>query len=259
MNKKNYKSAIDNIQFSEDLGKNTLDYLSVHSSQPQEKLVTRKVKNKRLYTAFATVVCIAILIIIIPMFKSDFELPNSDGHVSVKYVNKAPSVSSEASLIYLTVEEIFHERNTDIFMGEIVDIKNIKISMNGFIHYRAIAEIRIDKVYRGNITAGEIVSVLMPCPINTNVWVEDSAVVSSMRVGMTGIFMPVKYDENSIWEENGAKICKMDITEYGFFDGMRFAFLDSDKGLIFEKSTYSEISSATSLEEIEKYIIKMIE
>lgn len=80
-----------------------------------------------------------------------------------------------------------------------------------------------------------------------------------MKTGMTGIFMPIKYDETSYREENGAKIYWRDIAEYGFINGETYAFLNSDNGLIFAKQAYKSIASATSLEEIEKYVIKMIE
>jgi hypothetical protein len=90
-------------------------------------------------------------------------------------------------------------------------------------------------------------------------WVEDTEVVSSMRAGMTGIFMPVKYDKTMYREENGARLYFQDIAEYGFLDGIRYAFLDSGRGLIFNRYAYKSISSASSLEQIEKYIAKMIE
>jgi hypothetical protein len=60
-------------------------------------------------------------------------------------------------------------------------------------------------------------------------------------------------------EENGARLYLQDLAEYGFPDGARYAFLDSGRGLIFNRYAYKSISSASSLEEIEKYIIKMIE
>ena len=236
--------------------------LSSCALQPQDGIGKKKVNNKRLYTVFAGVACVLVLIISIPMFNdnSDFELPNSVGNVSVKYINKTPSVLISSSLVWrLTEEELFHKYNTDIFMGQIEDIRNIKIDFNGPIEYRAIAEIRIDKIFRGNGIVGETVSVLLPCSVDTNVLVEDTKVVSSMRVGMTGIFMPIEYDETSYREENGAKIYWRDIANYGFLDGERYAFLNSDNGLIFAEDAYQSITSAISLEEIEEFVIKMIE
>lgn len=260
VNNKNYKSALDNIPFSEDLDSKILSYLSSHSLPYKKNSTLVKVKNKRSYISFAAAVTAMILTVTIYMFNnnSDFKLINSVGNVSVKYVNKVPDTSLSHDLAALTEEELFHEYNTDIFMGKIEGIKNIKINFNGSIDYRAIAKIRIDKIYRGNSTVGETVSVLLPCPIKTNIWVEDTEVISSMRVGMTGIFMPLKYDKTSYREENGARIYLQDIAEYGFLDGVRYAFLNSEKGLIFDKVAYKPISSATSLQEVEAYIIKMI-
>jgi len=260
MNKNTYKSAIDNMQFSKNLDAKILDHLSSHTSQPQNDIAKIKIKKNRLYPVFAAAACILVLMLTIPIFNgnSDFELPNSVGNVSVKYVNKAPSVSIESELVWHTEEELFHKYNTDIFMGKIEDIKNIKINFNGSTEYRAIAKIKMDKIYRGNGTVGETVSVLLPCPIDTNQWVEDTEVVSSMRVGMTGIFMPLKYDETSYREENGAKVYLQDIAEYGFLDGERYAFLNSDYGLLFAKHAYKSIASAATMEEIEQFIIKMI-
>lgn len=259
MNKNIYKSAIDNISFSENLSEKTLAYLSLHATQPQEKSTNIKVKNKWLITSLAAG-CVLVLIIIVHVFNTnaDFNLKNCSKNVSVKYINKAPSVSADYSLIGLSEEDLFHKFNTDIFRGKIEDIRNIKININGSVEYNAIAKIKIDKVYRGSGKVGETVSVLLPCPINKNVWVEDTEVASSMRVGMTGIFMPIKYDKTSYLEQNGAKIYWQDIAEYGFLDGMRYAFLNSPNGLIFEKNAYKSIASASSLEDIEQYVLKMI-
>lgn len=260
MKKNTYKSAIDNTQFSEDLAEKTLDYIATHNSHPQKEAAAIKVRSKSSYAFLAAAACILALILINPIFKgnSNFKLPNSVGNVSVKYINEAPSLSTSLKLTSLTEEELFHKYTTDIFMGKIEDLKNIEINLNGTKQYNAIAKIRVDKVYRGNIKANKTVSVLLPCPINTNVWVEDTGVVSSMRVGMSGIFMPIKYDKSSNREVNGSIIYLQDIAQYGFLDGDRYAFLSSNNGLIFQKFAYESIASANSLQEIEQYIMKMI-
>ena len=71
--------------------------------------------------------------------------------------------------------------------------------------------------------------------------------------------MPMIYDENSVLEENGATLFLKDIADYGFYDGVRFAFLETDHGLVFDRSTYQSIAQAQNLDEIEDYILKMLE
>lgn len=259
MNKKDYNSAMDNIKFSDNLNEKTLEYLSSYENKTQLRKKSRK-KTRRVYVSFAAIACVLALVII-PMLNnnSDFKLPNSTVNVSVSYIDEFPSISTSSLLEGMTEEELFHKYNTDIFMGEIEDIRNIEIDFNGWIEYRAIAKIRIAKMYRGNNKVGKTVSILLPFPVDTNIWVEDTEVSSSMRVGMTGIFMPIKNNKDSYREENESKIYYMDIAEYNLLDGERYTFLDSDNGLIFNKGAYGSIDTATTIEEIEHYIIKMID
>lgn len=79
-----------------------------------------------------------------------------------------------------------------------------------------------------------------------------------MREGMSGIFMPMIYDETSIRSENNASVCLLDLAEYGFADGERFAFLETENGLVFDKYSHKSISTATNINEIENYIIQKI-
>ena len=72
--------------------------------------------------------------------------------------------------------------------------------------------------------------------------------------------MPVIYDdENSFWEQNGARLDKRVIADYGFADHARFAFLETEDGLVFFRDAYGSIDDATTLDEVEDYIKAMLE
>lgn len=234
---------------------------SVKSQERNTSKIKKPFHRKRLLPAAACLVLIAA--ISIPLFNGsggDFDLVLSKGNVKVEYMDQVPAVGAAPSLAWrMTEDELFHQNDTAIFMGTIGEIRNVQISFNSSKEYRAIAQIKVDKTYRGDCKVGDTVSVLLPGPIDTNVWVEDTGVTSAMRAGMTGIFMPIRYDETSYQEENGAKLYLSDIAEYGFLDGERYAFLDTGKGLLFAHDAYQSISSAASLEEIEQYIGKMIQ
>ena len=191
------------------------------------------------------------------------EIPLSDQsiHVTAHYTNKVPTVKDESALVSLTEEELFTHFNTAIVKGSILDIQNIVLDFNGDKAYRAIAEIKVDKVFRGPCKAGDTISILLPCPIDIDgMWVEDTDTVSAMKIGMTGIFMPMIYDdENSFWVQNNAKLMKKDLAPYGLADGERYLFFETDHGLIFASYAYESIANATTLEEIEAYINIMLE
>lgn len=192
--------------------------------------------------------------------KNRFGLSDNSYNVTIFYNEKAPNISAEKSLLCsYTEEELFTVFDTHIFKGKILSVDNIVMDFNGEKLYRAIAQIKIEKVYRGSCDKGETVSVMLPCPINQNFWVEDTDIISAMKEGMTGIFMPIFYtEENSFLEYNNARLVQKDIADYGFPDGMRYAFLETEDGLIFDRGSYETISDAKTLDEVEEYVENMI-
>ena len=185
---------------------------------------------------------------------TDIQLALSTDSITARYIEKAPTIGSSGDLQVLTEEELINKSNTIIFKGTIQSIQNIEIDLNGSKLYRAIAQISVDAVYRGNCSPGTIASVVIPCPINSEVWVEDTGVVSAMRPGMSGIFMPMVYDTSSIYSENGATLYWQDLAPYGFSDGERFAFLKTDQGLVFARDAYPSLANATTLDAVEQFI-----
>lgn len=221
---------------------------------------TRRFIKRKLIPAAAGFILIALVLTIVSRNRNsnhtDLIL---SGNISIRYIDKAPTFNNSYSLAErLTEEELFHKYNTDVFLGTVKKIKNIEISFGGSKEYRSIAKIKINKVYRGDKKAGEVTAILLPCPINTGVIVEDTEVISKLRVGENGIFMPVKYDKESVEVVNSEKLYLSELTEYGLMDGARFAFLETKHGLIFDRTTYESVKAAASIQEIEDYVMKML-
>lgn len=235
----------------------------IDESLIQEADVVMKIKFfKKTWVKIASLAaCFALIMGIgIPLaynHSNKIDLSELSNNVSTKYVKKAPNLGA-FDLEQLSEKELFSKYNTSIFKGNILKIDNIEINFNSQKEYWAIAQIKVEKVYRGNCKVGDTVSVLLPCPISNNMWVEDTETVSAMKAGMTGIFMPIEYNETSFYEANGARLALKDIADYGFRDGVRYAFLETKDNIIFPKWAYKSIENATTLEEIEDYIEKMI-
>lgn len=221
-------------------------------------------KHKTLRIALSVAACfVLVAAVAVPTALSrqdTIELSGLSQNVKVKYADPSVVTKTSYSLIdFKSEDELFTYFNTAVFKGTVREIRNIQIDFNGMKEYRAIAEIEVEAVYRGDCKTGETVGVLLPCTIEDGVWVEDTEVVSAMRKGTKGIFMPVIYDENSFWEQHGATLCQRDLAPYGFADGVRYAFLETDDGLLFDRYTYESIADAQTLDEIEAYVVKMIE
>lgn len=203
------------------------------------------------------------LIIAVPLFSSggdSFDLKRSRG-VKVAYAHNLWSpVVPKGDLAVLTEEELFGETFWDhelvAFEGTIVEARNIVCDYSGAKDYRAIATIEVHEVLRGNLAEGTTVTVLLPGPVDVKgLWIEDTGLSSQMRAGTRGIFMPIRYDERSIREENGAKLALLDLAAYGLLDGERWAFLETAEGLSYFTWGYPSLAGAKNLEEVKEIIL----
>jgi len=71
--------------------------------------------------------------------------------------------------------------------------------------------------------------------------------------------MPRIYGEDAVWEMYGVTLMLSDLAPCGLGDGMRWAFLKTeDDGLVYARHAYPGAGSAQTLDDIEKYVKKMI-
>ena len=223
----------------------------------------RKVLKFNRRSVLALAACLALVVaVIIPIqnnIRSRIPLSEASSGVTIRYANSADRMyPSSGALVPLTEDELFTHFDTAIFAGTVTELNNIVVDCNGMKSYWAIAKIEVSKVYRGIINPGDTVSVRMDFPILDTQFAEDTETLSHLRTGMTGIFMPMIYDSTSTYEHNGATLALKDIADFGFADGVRFAFLETSNGLVFDRQSYESISDATTLDEIEEYIMSKI-
>lgn len=225
-----------------------------------ESSPTEPKRQWRKWGALAACLCLMIFggtallqITVKPNVYDTLKLSSRSTGVQIRGVRNPPASHMQACLVGLTLEEIFTD-DLDIFRGTIKNIANYELSFNGRKSYRAIVEIEIDTVIQGKLNPGDTARILAPCPIDGEIHQTATDVVAQMRAGMEGIFMPKAYNADSRWEENDATLYLQDLAPYGFWDGVRWAFLDAGEGLVFDKHLYTEIAHAETLDEVEDYI-----
>lgn len=233
---------------------------NINETHVADAKILKKPKKAVWTKCGAIAACLALTLLTVPMVNNQekIRLTDASNGVTVKYTEDTPDFYSSGKLVALSEEELF-AKDTEIFKGTIVSIDNIVLDFNGIEQCRAIAKIAIEEVYRGNGQINKTVSVLLPGPVNEELKMENTETTSAMRDEMTGIFMPVAYDETSVWTIGDSTLAFKDIADYGFSDGSRYAFLETDDGVIFDKSAYTSIADVNTLDEIEEYVIKMIE
>jgi hypothetical protein len=178
-------------------------------------------------------------------------------------VRNAASVGKwDSKLIHYTEEEMFSKKDMYIFRGVVSDLTNIVIDFEFAQDVRCIATIDVTKVYKGDIPTGQPIKVLLPCAIypDGETFMEDTEVISHIKVGMEGIFMPWVYDEDSIWEMYNTTVLLSDLAPCGLADGIRWVFLDTlDHGLVYANFAYPGAGDKMLLDSIEEYIIQKID
>jgi hypothetical protein len=235
-----------------------------HSGETEEgKVITmNKVLNWKRLAPIAACLALAVAITIPFLNNSsgDFDLQLSDKGTKVSYVDKVPNINTITSLVYLTEDElladVYEGYPVVIFSGTITEVKNIRLDFgDGSDNYRAVAKIEVEDVLRGDMEAGETVSVLLPAPVGVEgVQVSDTGISSQMTIGVTGIFTPMKYDETSVRKQNNKEIHLLDLAEYGLPDGERWAFLETVNGLQYDHEAYPSLIGTENLNDVKEFI-----
>ena len=161
-----------------------MNYLDDEIIEDTEAFRQKKKKRKGWIKGAISAACLAVVLgaglFVADRQQNRIAISENSAHVTARYIEKAPPVASSGDLIYLTEDELFTHWNTAIFKGTVEEIRNIELNFNGEKVYRAVASIQVEATYRGPCSPGDTVSVLLPCPIGRELWVEDTEIVSAM-------------------------------------------------------------------------------
>ncbi len=195
---------------------------------------------------------------------SDFDLTRSTGNVSVQYVtaDEIPEGAHTSGILAeIPEDELFTMYEIIAFKGTVQSVDNILIEFESgeALLYYSVANLQVEKVYKGDIEENSTLKVLIPYPFSDGIDISNNDTVKQLEVGMTGIFTPKvsnPTDDFHQWGEN--KIVFADIAPYRFTDGTRWMFLDTDEGLLFDRHSYNGAANAETLDDIEEYVNTML-
>ncbi|MBR3321500.1 MAG: hypothetical protein IKG04_06255 [Exiguobacterium sp.] len=168
--------------------------------------------------------------------------------------SKVTSDISEENMMDMTEDELFSKWNPVVVRGTVTNIRHIEIDFNGETEYQSLITIHVSNVYRGDVQIGRDLIVRADA-IGETGQAEHMSVISHVKQGMEGIFMPIPYDDEFVWEQNDATLRLKDIADYGFPDGERYLFLDTPNGLLFEQDAYPSLQGVDSLDEVENWMM----
>ena len=211
-------------------------------------------KKKILIICAACGVCIALVIAGValypkepgPVFSQEpIPLPETSGEYRVSYNHKYDRWYVADNEISDHAEPYFNEYATTIFKGTLTRVTNIIIGGNikNRTHH-ALLEYWVEDVYRGDCKKGDYVIVMMYDTV-----VEDNPKIT---IGSSGIYMVKDYDEDNSYQYVEG------LADYTIIDDRGVCFRDHSGVPVFDKQIHSAIKDATTWEEVEAYIRKMI-
>ncbi|MCI9511440.1 MAG: hypothetical protein HFG13_03550 [Oscillibacter sp.] len=161
---------------------------------------------------------------------------------------------SASCLAWLSPEEIFAQ-DTAVFRGIVRDLRYYVVEAGGFETQYTVAAVEITDPIRGDLTAGEIRTVLYigGPDMSTSL----SGPLTALEAGSDAIFMPIAASPETGRRDGDSWFCYADLGEFYLSEGMRYVFLDTGEGLSFERGLYEEIAEAKTLDEVAAYIRRM--
>lgn len=196
---------------------------------------------------------------------NDIVYTTDDGKITVRRVDPPENAASVLSdLAPLTEEEVI-DYDTSIFRGVVTDTRNISIEyrVNSDIvsDLYSMITVEIEKSIRGNETPGETATILAQGYIGGKwrEWAEDTGTTSQIQTGMEGIFMPHKFKESDVKTVGGSSLKWLNVCQYMFPDGERFAFLQKDDGIVYADWEFISLYKPKNLDDVEAYIKGMLD
>lgn len=169
--------------------------------------------------------------------------------------------TSSSALVAMTEDEL-REKPDLILRGTVASVRNVQVRIGTNTYHWALADVTVAQILRGELPAAEekSITMLVWCPLETaEEWIEDTDVISRIRAGTEGIFALQRYGAESTFKSGGGTLCLADLAPCGFWDGMRFAFLQTEEGLVYAESAYPSLAGAGSLDDVARWFLDAAE
>lgn len=158
-------------------------------------------------------------------------------------------------------KEILAQRN-DIFRGIVTDLQIYQITGKINKHI-TVATVEVTDSIRGELQVGEKYQIYLPIAVTEDMITTNSLVgnLEKIEVGSDAIFMPKEANKYTGLgkKETGEWLCYADFADYYYEEVLRYLFLETVDGVLYDKSTYEISGEGITLEDVANYIRLMLE
>ncbi len=153
-----------------------------------------------------------------------------------------------ACAAWIPPEEIFAQ-DTAIFRGAVRELQYFVVNANSTDLWYTRAIVEVTDPIRGDPAEGETVSLLW-LGAKGYMTTSLSGPLDELEEGSDAIFMPVRTSPETGREEGDNYFCYADLADYYLSEGMRYVFADAEEGLEFDRSLYTALAEAETLDDL---------
>lgn len=156
-----------------------------------------------------------------------------------------------ACVAWMPPEEIFAQ-DTAIFRGTIQELQYFQVAVDGIDVYYTRALAAVTDPIRGDLAEGDTVSLLW-LGARGYLTTSLSGPLDGMEEGSDAIFMPTRTTPatgETGWGAEDSYFCYADLADYYLPEGNRYVFADTEEGLEFDRSLYTDLAEAETLEDL---------
>lgn len=231
----------------------------ISNKKESEKKILKKNKKKRaiIFIGVLIVMVFSGLLFKVTVKNKGHKLKYSSGNISIISIKNDIDIQKGRNydLQYISVDNIINHSDINIIRGIVKKIENIKVKIGEKEDFRAIVEIDVKEVIKGNLNNKKNIKVLVPIKSTIATFSDE------IQTGIEGIFMPVTYDESGdkyFIKSGKNKLVLKDLADYGLLNGVYWLFLEKNGQCLFDRDKFDEIKDVKNLDKIEEYIKKRI-
>lgn len=247
-----YRRAAELLPFRADFEERVLERASA-GEKPRRLSPSARipVKIRRAAEIAGLAACLVLAVLCIStLFRGGaVKLPHSTGSVSVRVVGN-PDLPVRVPMTWEEAEEqaLFDEADA-VFSGRVQKLETLELDVGGELTYRSRVTVLVDRTWKGEAAAGEMVSLLLPYAVHGESG--ETEIINRLSEGMKALFLAQTHTEEDVLSNDKGTLALMDTAAYGLKDDRYLILRGAEGEAVLCPGAYPSLPERSSYAEAE--------
>lgn len=247
-----YRRAAELLPFRADFEERVLERASA-GEKPRRLSPSARipVKIRRAAEIAGLAACLVLAVLCIStLFRGGaVKLPHSTGSVSVRVVGN-PDLPVRVPMTWEEAEEqaLFDEADA-VFSGRVQKLETLELDVGGELTYRSRVTVLVDRTWKGEAAAGEMVSLLLPYAVHGESG--ETEIINRLSEGTKALFLAQTHTEEDVLSNDKGTLALMDTAAYGLKDDRYLILRGAEGEAVLCPGAYPSLPERSSYAEAE--------